>query len=142
MCIRDRSNTLFKRLPKEQGFFWLGNAIYSKYPLLNAVAHKLNFNRTCIFATIEFNNVRYVVATTHLSFHNEAPHGESTSYTQQLSNAAGLLADYMIKHECYNVILGGDFNHPNRENYYPMPLNNSHNIYNSCLLYTSDAADE
>jgi endonuclease/exonuclease/phosphatase family metal-dependent hydrolase len=114
------SNTLFERLPQEHGFFWLGNAIYSKYPLSNAVAHKLNYNRTCIFATIihPITQVKYIVATTHLSYVNEAGIGYNPSYVQELSNISGLLADYMNTHECYNVILGGDFNHPNNYSYY------------------------
>jgi endonuclease/exonuclease/phosphatase family metal-dependent hydrolase len=131
------SNTLFDRLPEEQGFFWLGNAIYSKYPLYDAVAHKLNYNRTCIFATIihPITQVKYIVATTHLSFYDEARDPNNTSFTQQLRNVSGLLADYMTKSECYNVILGGDFNHPSKENYYPNPNPNCvSNIFNSVLI--------
>ena len=123
------ANTLFKRLnaPHENsGFFWLGNAIYSKHKLIDPVSYKLNYNRICIFATIIFNNTKYIIATLHLSYFNEAPHVEQASYKQQLSSATGLLANYMLKQECSNVILGGDFNHPLE--------NNDNNLFNSILL--------
>ena len=123
------ANTLFKRLnpPHENsGFFWLGNAIYSKHKLIDPVSYKLNYNRICIFATIIFNNTKYIIATLHLSYLNEAPYDEQASYKQQLSSATGLLANYMLKQECSNVILGGDFNHHLE--------NNDDNLFNSILL--------
>lgn len=125
------SNTLFRRLkaPHEpSGFYWIGNAIYSKIPFIDAESHKLDYNRTCIFVVIEYKNSKYIIATLHLSINNEAPVGprNKRSYVQQLESATGLLAKYMLKHNIDNVILGGDFNHINSIN--------QDNLYNSILM--------
>jgi endonuclease/exonuclease/phosphatase family metal-dependent hydrolase len=133
------SNTLFRRLksPHEpSGFYWIGNAIYSKLPFLDSEAYKLDYNRTCIFVVIEYKNNRYIIATLHLSINNEAPtrtrvgvgvrSRNKHSYVQQLESATGLLIKYMLKHNIDNVILGGDFNHINTVN--------QDNLYNSILI--------
>jgi endonuclease/exonuclease/phosphatase family metal-dependent hydrolase len=127
------SNTLFRRLkaPHEpSGFYWIGNAIYSKLPFLDSEAYKLDYNRTCIFVVIEYNYNRYIIATLHLSINNEAPvgvgHRNKHSYVQQLESATGLLIKYMLKHNIYNVILGGDFNH--------ISSVERDNLYNSILI--------
>ena len=127
------SNTLFRRLsaPHEaSGFYWIGNAIYSKLPFIDAEAYKLDYNRTCIFVVIEYKNSKYIIATLHLSIKNEAAArvrpNSKPSYVQQLKSATGLLAKYMLKHNIDNVILGGDFNH--------IDSVNQDNLFNSILM--------
>ena len=107
------SNTLYKRLHdyEKDGFFWLGNAIYSKHCLYNPVSYILPYNRNCIFATIIFNNIKYIIATSHLSYYDEAKNDKDPSYAKQLTKITGLLINYMLSEQCYNVIFGGDFNH-------------------------------
>ena len=99
-------------------YYYLGNAIFSKLPLVNSITVLLPGNRNVIISEINVDNEKILVACTHLELHNGRINAQKLMKYYDTDNLIKLQANTLvntIQKELINrnikgVILGGDLN--------------------------------
>jgi endonuclease/exonuclease/phosphatase family metal-dependent hydrolase len=88
---------------EHRNYYFIGNAIYSKYPLINSQVYQYNFlNRNFIVSTVKYNNKEFNIVNVHWEYFKDE---------DKLIYQTKLLIDKLKElYNLKNIILCGDFN--------------------------------